>query len=145
MSGERWSNGGHVLWAALYGGALGLLRYKGKMSVKYLVDPLVLATFFGAVLLHTFWNLSGYAFLGILPDSVVLFLLKLDAYYVKYIMLIVFGWLLLLFIMAKVYTADDRGRCFLSYGRCTRHGSRRFMPITAGMDMNRRMCRPRDG
>lgn len=95
------SIGGHVLWAALYGGALGLLRYKGKMSGKYLVDPLVLATFFGAVLLHTFWNLSGYAFLGILPDSVVLFLLKLDAYYVKYIMLIVFGWLLLLFIMRK--------------------------------------------
>ena len=93
--------GGHVLWAALYGGALGLLKYKGKLSIKNLGDPLVIMTWTGALLLHTIWNLSGAAFLGILPDSVVLFLVKLDAYYVKYILLIVIGWLLLLFIMRK--------------------------------------------
>lgn len=93
--------GGHVLWAALYGGALGLLKHKGRLGLKSLADPLVIMTFSGAFLLHTVWNFSGAAFLGILPDGVVLFLLKLDAYYVKYILLIVLGWLLLLFVMRK--------------------------------------------
>lgn len=95
------SFGGHVVWAALYGGALGLAKSQGKLQAKHLADPLVIMTWTGAVLLHTLWNLSSLDLAGIWPDKIVLFLYKLDKMYIKYIALIILGWLLLLFIMRK--------------------------------------------
>lgn len=93
--------GGHVVWAALYGGALGLLKGKGKMQFKFLGDPLVLMTFTGAFLLHTFWNLSCVDFVGVLPDGMVMAMYRVESLYIKHILLIILGWMFLLFIMRK--------------------------------------------
>ena len=44
------SIGGHVVWAALYGGALGLMKKGGKLQFQSLLDPLVIMTWTGAFL-----------------------------------------------------------------------------------------------
>ena len=95
------SIGGHVVWAALYGGALGLMKKGGKLQFQSLLDPLVIMTWTGAFLLHTLWNLDAGAFVGIFPDSVVIFLYRLESMYIKYAVLILLAWMLLLFVMRK--------------------------------------------
>lgn len=93
--------GGHVVWAALYGGALGLLKGKGKLKFSFLGNPLLIMAWTGAFLMHTLWNLDASAFIGVFPDSVVLFLNRLDSMYIVQILLIIAAWLFLLFIMRK--------------------------------------------
>ena len=71
--------GGHVVWAALYGGALALIKGKGKMSPKYFANSLFWLTFSAAFLLHTAWNFSASYLAGKLPDSLVASLVKFEA------------------------------------------------------------------
>lgn len=97
--------GGHVVWAALYGGALALIKGKGKMSPKCFANSLFWLTFSAAFLLHTAWNFSASYLAGKLPDSLVTSLVKFEAgtvtQWVKYIVLIILAWLLLFYIMKK--------------------------------------------
>ena len=97
--------GGHVVWAALYGGALALIKGKGKMSPKCFANSLFWLTFSAAFLLHTAWNFSASYLAGKLPDSFVASLVKFEAgtvtQWVKYIVLIILAWLLLFYIMKK--------------------------------------------
>lgn len=97
--------GGHVVWAALYGGALALIKGKGKMSPKCFANSLFWLTFSVAFLLHTAWNFSASYLAGKLPDSLVASLVKFEAgtvtQWVKYIVLIILAWLLLFYIMKK--------------------------------------------
>ena len=97
--------GGHVVWAALYGGALALIMGKGKMSLKCFANSLFWMTFSAAFLLHTAWNFSASYLVGKLPDSLVESLVKFEAgtvtQWVKYILLIILAWLLLFYIMKK--------------------------------------------
>lgn len=97
--------GGHVVWAALYGGALALIKGKGKMSPKCFANSLFWLTFSAAFLLHTAWNFSASYLAGKLPDSIVASLVKFEAgtvtQWVKYIVLIILAWLLLFYIMKK--------------------------------------------
>lgn len=97
--------GGHVVWAALYGGALALIKGKGKMSPKCFANSLFWLTFSAAFLLHTTWNFSASYLAGKLPDSLVASLVKFEAgtvtQWVKYIVLIILAWLLLFYIMKK--------------------------------------------
>ena len=97
------SPGGHVVWAALYGGALGLAmgRNGGTIRLGLLTDKLVIASWSGAFLLHTAWNFDPLYFYGLLPESWIVFFLRLQAMYINYILLIVLGWAFLLFIMRK--------------------------------------------
>lgn len=98
--------GGHVVWAALYGGALALIKGKGKMSPKCFANSLFWLTFSAAFLLHTAWNFSASYLAGKLPDSLVASLVKFEAgtvtQWVKYIVLIILAWLLLFYIMKKL-------------------------------------------
>lgn len=98
--------GGHVVWAALYGGALALIKGKGKMSPKCFANSLFWLTFSAAFLLHTAWNFSDSYLAGKLPDSLVASLVKFEAgtvtQWVKYIVLIILAWLLLFYIMKKL-------------------------------------------
>lgn len=97
--------GGHVVWAALYGGALALIKGKGKMSPKCFANSLFWLTFSAAFLLHTAWNFSASYLAGKLPDSLVASLVKFEAgtvtQWVKYIVLMILAWLLLFYIMKK--------------------------------------------
>lgn len=97
--------GGHVVWAALCGGALALIKGKGKMSPKCFANSLFWLTFSAAFLLHTAWNFSASYLAGKLPDSLVASLVKFEAgtvtQWVKYIVLIILAWLLLFYIMKK--------------------------------------------
>lgn len=97
--------GGHVVWAALYGGALALIMGKGKMSVKCFTNSLFWLTFSAAFLLHTSWNFSASYLIGKLPDSFVGVLLRFETgmitQWIKYIILIILAWLLLFYIMKK--------------------------------------------
>lgn len=97
--------GGHVVWAAIYGGALALIKGKGKMSPKCFANSLFWLTFSAAFLLHTAWNFSASYLAGKLPDSLVASLVKFEAgtvtQWVKYIVLIILAWLLLFYIMKK--------------------------------------------
>ena len=43
---------GHVIWAAMYGGALALSKGKQKLEAKHFGNPAFLISFFAAVLLH---------------------------------------------------------------------------------------------
>lgn len=99
------ATGGHVVWAALYGGALALIKGKGKMSPKCFANSLFWLTFSAAFLLHTAWNFSASYLAGKLPDSLVASLVKFEAgtvtQWVKYIVLIILAWLLLFYIMKK--------------------------------------------
>lgn len=97
--------GGHVVWAALYGGALALIKGKGKMSLKCFANSLFWMTFSAAFLLHTAWNFSATYLAGKLPDSLVESLVKFESgtvtHWIKYILLIILAWLLLFYIMKK--------------------------------------------
>ena len=97
--------GGHVVWAALYGGALALIMGKGKMSIKCFTNSLFWLTFSAAFLLHTAWNFSSSYLIGKLPDSFVGILLRFETgfitQWIKYIVLIILAWLLLFYIMKK--------------------------------------------
>lgn len=97
--------GGHVVWAALYGGALALIMGKGKMSVKCFTNSFFWLTFSAAFLLHTAWNFSASYLIGKLPDSFVEVLLRFETgmitQWMKYILLIILAWLLLFYIMKK--------------------------------------------
>ena len=97
--------GGHVVWAALYGGALALIKGKGKMSPKCFANSLFWLTFSAAFLLHTAWNFSASYLAGKMPDYLVASLIKFEAgtvtQWVKYIVLIILAWLLLFYIMKK--------------------------------------------
>lgn len=93
--------GGHVLWAAMYGGAIGLAKEKGQLKIKTLMDPLVVLMWCCAVFLHTIWNLSSLDLIHVVPDSFVMTWNILESYYIKYIVLIIVGWALLLIVMRK--------------------------------------------
>ncbi len=93
--------GGHVVWAALYGGALGLAKGRDKMKISYLADPMVIMTWTGAFLLHTLWNLSAVDLVGILPEGLVRFLYNTERMFIKYVILIVLAWMFLFFVMRK--------------------------------------------
>lgn len=97
--------GGHVVWAALYGGALALIKGKGKMGIRCFTNSLFWLTFSAAFLLHTTWNFSASYLIGKLPDSFVEMLLKFETgmvtQWIKYIVLIILAWLLLFYIMKK--------------------------------------------
>lgn len=101
--------GGHVIWAALYGGALGLAKGNGKMRIQMLADRLVIMTFSGAFLLHTAWNFAGgvgggseaFYFIDAYPPSVISFINKLNTYYLSYILITVLAWMLMLMVLRK--------------------------------------------
>ncbi|MGN0321734.1 MAG: PrsW family glutamic-type intramembrane protease [Oliverpabstia sp.] len=101
--------GGHVIWAALYGGALALAKGKGKMRANLILDPLVLMAFSAAFLLHTMWNFIGgigdeseiVYFLDAYSQEVVVFINKLSVFYIPYIIAIVLAWALMLMILRK--------------------------------------------
>mgnify|MGYP002235745916 CR=1 FL=1 len=72
--------GGHVVWAALYGGALALIKGKRKKCHRnVLANSLFWLTFSAAFLLHTAWNFSASYLAGKLPDSLVASLVKFEA------------------------------------------------------------------
>ncbi|MEY8428271.1 PrsW family glutamic-type intramembrane protease [Lachnospiraceae bacterium 46-15] len=94
--------GGHVLWGAMYGGALGLAKKgTGKLKLKSFADPLVILSLLGAFVLHTLWNLNPVQLLGMLPEGMVVFLGKCQQYYIYHGLLIIVGWLILLRILRK--------------------------------------------
>lgn len=97
--------GGHVVWAALYGGALALIKGKGKMGIRCFTNSLFWLTFSAAFLLHTAWNFSASYLIGKLPDSFVELLLRFETgmitQWIKYIVLIILAWILLFYIMKK--------------------------------------------
>lgn len=95
------SIGGHVVWVAIYGGALALAKGKGKLTIKCLADPLFVAAWSGAFLLHTVWNFSIAYMVGKIPNGLLLFLYNMETMWIKHIVLIVLGWIFLMYIMRK--------------------------------------------
>ncbi len=83
------SPGGHVIWAAIYGGALAMIKGGNKFTISYFKHPVFLKYFFISFGLHFMWN---YDF-SILPlpffgD-------------VKYLLLMIAAWLVLLSLLKK--------------------------------------------
>lgn len=79
--------GGHVVWAALYGGALAAAKGADKLRPKYFFDKWFLMYFAIAFVLHFTWNLEfGIFAIPIFFD-------------VKYIILIAVAWFFLLKII----------------------------------------------
>lgn len=93
--------GGHAVWAAVYGGALALAKGKGSLTPRCLCNSLFVMSWTGAFLLHTIWNFSIVYLAAALPEPVVLFFYYMEIWYIKYIILIVLGWLLLMVVMRK--------------------------------------------
>ncbi len=93
--------GGHVVWAALYGGAIALIKGKGKMGLHVFTNSLFWMTFSAAFLFHTLWNFSVYYVQYSLSRSMVMFLYYMEVYYIKYILLIVLAWYLMFYIIKK--------------------------------------------
>ena len=81
------SPGGHVLWAALYGGALAIVKGNQPLQSKHYFDSRFLKYFGVAMLLHMVWNMD----FELLPIP-----LFID---VKYVILTSAGWMLLLHII----------------------------------------------
>lgn len=81
--------GGHVAWAAIYGGMLAYAVGDRKFQAKHLTNLSFLKYFGGAVLLHFLWDTR----FSILPIPVFSDL--------KYILLIIAAWILLLFVIKK--------------------------------------------
>ncbi len=81
--------GGHVVWAALYGGALALAKGRENLRPAHFADPTFLGCFGISVALHFAWN-SGISILPI-PVFGDLF----------YILLTVLAWAALFWIMNK--------------------------------------------
>jgi RsiW-degrading membrane proteinase PrsW (M82 family) len=52
--------GGHVVWAALYGAGLLLVKGKEKLKLEHFFKQKFLLWFFIPVIFHTFWNYSAY-------------------------------------------------------------------------------------
>jgi RsiW-degrading membrane proteinase PrsW (M82 family) len=79
--------GGHVLWAALYGGALALAKGSDKLEWKHFKDNRFIFSFLIACVLHFVWNypfvIVRVPFFGDL----------------KYVILILVGWIALLWIV----------------------------------------------
>lgn len=78
------SPGGHVLWAALYGGALALVKEDRPLKLEHLADLRFLKYLGAAMLLHFLWNLDF---------SIVSIPVFVD---VKFLLLIAAGWALML-------------------------------------------------
>lgn len=83
------SPGGHVVWAAIYSGALAAIMPKRKLSASYITKQQFLLYFICVFLLHFIWNTP----FDILPLPGVL-----D---VKFILLILAAWILLMFVINK--------------------------------------------
>ena len=83
------SPGGHVVWAAMYGGALAMVKGSGRLEIRQLGDMRFLKYFLAAVGLHFIWN-SGIA---ILPLPYVGDL--------SYVILTAAGWILLFTVIQK--------------------------------------------
>lgn len=83
------SPGGHVAWAAMYGGALAMIKGSQKLETKHFTDKSFLTYFGIAFLLHFIWNSN----IGLLPLPLFGDL--------KYLILIIAGWLALLSMMKK--------------------------------------------
>lgn len=97
------SVGGHTVWASLYGGALALAKGRGRMQASLLMDPLVMAAFSGAFLLHTAWNfmssVTSPEFAAVFPQQLLIVLYKMNTLYISQIILILLAWAFLLMIM----------------------------------------------
>jgi len=83
------SPGGHVIWAAMYGGAMAMVKGDNKLKFENFKNLEFLKYFAAAFALHFIWN-SDFSILYI-P-----FFLDL-----KYLMLIIAAWLILLTIIKK--------------------------------------------
>lgn len=81
--------GGHVLWAALYGGALALAAGNEKLRFDHFLKPVFLKYFGAACILHFIWNY---------PFETVSIPVFMDA---KFLILIIAGWLLLITLFNK--------------------------------------------
>jgi RsiW-degrading membrane proteinase PrsW (M82 family) len=79
--------GGHVLWAAMYGGALALAKGSDKLQWKHFQDGRFITSFLIACGLHFAWNY---------PFEIMSVPFFID---LKYVILIVVGWIALLRIV----------------------------------------------
>lgn len=84
------SPGGHMVWAAMYGAALAMVKGSGKLETKHFADKRFLAYFGIAFLLHYSWNNNGF---NILPIPLFGDL--------KFIILIVAAWITILSLIKK--------------------------------------------
>lgn len=98
-----WAFGGHVVWAALYGGALALVMQGGKLRFRCITDKLVIISFCTAYLSHALWNFQGTysANLHMLPESLILFLNRMSRLYIDSAIIAVIPWFLMLHILRK--------------------------------------------
>lgn len=83
------SPGGHVVWAAMYGGALAMVKGSDKLMLWHFENLDFLKYFFAAIGLHFIWN-SG---ISILPLPYVADLM--------YVILTAAGWILLFIVLQK--------------------------------------------
>ena len=83
------SPGGHVVWAALYGGTLAWAKNGEKLQPRHFTDWRFLASFGSAVALHFLWNYG----ISIVPIPVVGDL--------SYVLLTVAAWVILFFIIRQ--------------------------------------------
>jgi hypothetical protein len=80
--------GGHVVWAALYGGALAAARNRGPLKPVHFCSPLFLGCFAAAFAMHFAWNYNGYYLLVLRIGNM--------EFSLKHILLILIAWLILL-------------------------------------------------
>ncbi|MCL2819704.1 MAG: PrsW family glutamic-type intramembrane protease [Oscillospiraceae bacterium] len=81
--------GGHVVWAALYGGALAMAKGSDNLKIKYFISPVFLFYFAVAVGLHYLWNLDFRIYsIPVIVD-------------VKFLILITVAWFFLLRIIKQ--------------------------------------------
>lgn len=78
------SPGGHVVWAAIYGGALAMAKGAGKLRPRHFADKRFLMYFASTCVLHCLWNVP----MQIMPLPFV--------GDVKFVILTVIAWILLL-------------------------------------------------
>ncbi|MCL2747051.1 MAG: PrsW family glutamic-type intramembrane protease [Oscillospiraceae bacterium] len=91
--------GAHTVWAALYGGALMLARGRGRLRPRHFVNVRFLLCFAAACLLHFIWNLDVSELLNIKLSFSILGIPPVEA--IKYVLLIVAAWIILLYIIKK--------------------------------------------
>ncbi|MCD2493022.1 PrsW family glutamic-type intramembrane protease [Lacrimispora sp. NSJ-141] len=104
------SPGGHVVWAAIYGGALAMVKGREPLKGPHFIDLNFLKYFFISVVLHFIWN-SG---ISLVPLPIVGDL--------SYVLLTVAAWVALFWIMNKgirqiVDITNSYGSIPAGYGR----------------------------
>jgi RsiW-degrading membrane proteinase PrsW (M82 family) len=83
------SPGAHVIWAAIYGGALAMVKGNYKLQLEHFANKEFLKYFFAAILLHFIWNY---------PIEIMRVPFFID---LKIVLLIVAAWLVLLSLIKK--------------------------------------------